>query len=499
MPDVVGDRQATAIAEIDDATLVPELTGTEASSTVGAGRALRQDPAPGTTVDAGTAVAYVLSTGPELVAVPDVEGQSQQDAADAVEAAGLAVGALRDVESDAVAAGAVDEQRPRAGQLVRPGTAVDLDVALGRVNDAPHITTDPTTSHLADGSAWTYDADATDADGVAPGDAGGDTLTWSLQAGPDGATIDPSTGVVAWTPEVGDAGAHDLAVRVDDGAGGLDVQSFTLTVTVPNRAPTAVDDLLDATVGQPRVIDAPELTDNDTDADGDALAIASYGQPQTGTLTQTGPQQLTYTPNQPDSTDVRTRHRADQCPAGHRHHRRVHQHQLPVGAPGRRLPHDGLGDGQRPARAGRGDVHLRHRRRPASPRPLRGTFARPVGPRRQGVHRRGPRRRRCHTLRSDHLHHAGRPGSVGRSGPRRVLRPRGRQRRCPDHGRSQRRRHDHPGRQQAVPDADRDRPVGRRGPGRCSRRDPSGSTASSPPTAARRPPTSTATASPRSW
>ena len=284
---------------------MPELTGTEASSTVGAGRVLRQDPAPGTTVDAGTAVAYVLSTGPELVAVPDVEGQSQQDAADAVEAAGLAVGALRDVESDAVAAGAVDEQRPRAGQLVRPGTAVDLDVALGRVNDAPHITTDPTTSHLADGSAWTYDADATDADGVAPDDAGGDTLTWSLQAGPDGATIDPSTGVVAWTPEVGDAGAHDLAVRVDDGAGGLDVQSFTLTVTVPNRAPTAVDDLLDATVGQPRVIDAPELTDNDTDADGDALAIASYGQPQTGTLTQTGPQQLTYTPNQPDSTDVR--------------------------------------------------------------------------------------------------------------------------------------------------------------------------------------------------
>src|SRR5205085_8347530 len=39
---------------------------------------------------------------------------------------------------------------------------------------------------------YAYDADATDVDG--------DTLTYSLGTAPSGATIDPATGVVRWTP-----------------------------------------------------------------------------------------------------------------------------------------------------------------------------------------------------------------------------------------------------------------------------------------------------------
>jgi hypothetical protein len=72
---------------------------------------------------------------------------------------------------------------------------------------------------------YAYDADAVDIDG--------DTLTYSLVSGPSGASIDPATGLVKWTPP--GAGEYRFVIRADDGHGGTAQQDFTVGVTRRER------------------------------------------------------------------------------------------------------------------------------------------------------------------------------------------------------------------------------------------------------------------------
>ena len=59
-------------------------------------------------------------------------------------------------------------------------------------------------------------------------------------------TIDSVTGLVQWTPLVGQTGTHVVTVRVQDPLGLIDTQSYTLTVSpavgnqppIVNAAPT---------------------------------------------------------------------------------------------------------------------------------------------------------------------------------------------------------------------------------------------------------------------
>jgi hypothetical protein len=95
-------------------------------------------------------------------------------------------------------------------------------------NRAPEITSAaPTSGSEAD--PYTYDVEATDPDG--------DTLTYRLTTSPAGMTIGSAAGLIAWTPDYGQAGDHAVEVLVEDGKGGRDTQSWTITVGETNRAP----------------------------------------------------------------------------------------------------------------------------------------------------------------------------------------------------------------------------------------------------------------------
>ncbi|MCX7892735.1 MAG: Ig-like domain-containing protein, partial [Burkholderiales bacterium] len=72
---------------------------------------------------------------------------------------------------------------------------------------------------------FVYDADATDVDG--------DTLTFSLAEAPEGARIDPVTGLLTWLPEA--PGVYRFVVRVHDGNGGVALQSFDVDVAARER------------------------------------------------------------------------------------------------------------------------------------------------------------------------------------------------------------------------------------------------------------------------
>ena len=71
---------------------------------------------------------------------------------------------------------------------------------------------------------YSYQALATDPDY-------GQTLTYSVASGPSGLSIDPSTGLVTWTPIVAELGRDAVTLKVDDGHDGEATQSYVVDVT----------------------------------------------------------------------------------------------------------------------------------------------------------------------------------------------------------------------------------------------------------------------------
>ena len=99
----------------------------------------------------------------------------------------------------------------------------DFNIVVSPANQAPVITpiTDAT---ITVGETFTYTVEAADPDG--------DTLTYSLTAGPVGMAIDAATGIITWTPTAIES--YDVTVLVSDGNLN-DTQSFTINVISPNR------------------------------------------------------------------------------------------------------------------------------------------------------------------------------------------------------------------------------------------------------------------------
>jgi len=69
-------------------------------------------------------------------------------------------------------------------------------------------------------------------------DADGDTLTYQLTQAPAGMQIDPTSGLITWVPTAAQVGQDAVTVQVNDGRGGIDTQSFS--VTVLNTAPGGI-------------------------------------------------------------------------------------------------------------------------------------------------------------------------------------------------------------------------------------------------------------------
>jgi len=96
-------------------------------------------------------------------------------------------------------------------------------------NQAPTILSTPPAT-ATEGVPFSYDVDATDPDP-------GDLLVYSLPIAPGGATIDPTTGAIAWTPDGGQTGPQSFAVRATDLGGLFDEQAFEVQVAAQNDAP----------------------------------------------------------------------------------------------------------------------------------------------------------------------------------------------------------------------------------------------------------------------
>ncbi|MFZ1324738.1 MAG: PASTA domain-containing protein [Candidatus Contendobacter sp.] len=131
VPDVVGKNANEALIAIGQAGLQSRAVSYEYSPTVASGYVISQAPQSGARVSPNTLVDIVVSLGSQQSTVPNVVGQSQQEAVNALENIGLTVGAVTTQHSSSVPAGHVISQNPAAGVQVDLGSKVDIVISLG--------------------------------------------------------------------------------------------------------------------------------------------------------------------------------------------------------------------------------------------------------------------------------------------------------------------------------------------------------------------------------
>ena len=129
-PSVIGLQLSAATSKLTSAGFSVK-EGDPVYSSVDKGLVAKQTPNAGERLHRHGTVLLQLSKGPELHAVPSLRGLTQQAAEDALTGAKLALGTVRQSYDDTLPAGRVLSSTPGKGQLLAPGSVVDLVVSKG--------------------------------------------------------------------------------------------------------------------------------------------------------------------------------------------------------------------------------------------------------------------------------------------------------------------------------------------------------------------------------
>lgn len=214
------------------------------------------------------------------------------------------------------------------------GSLSDSDnvaITINPVNDAP-LNTVPGTQVVAVDGTLIFGSSTSNGITVGDLDAGGDDVSVTLTAANATVSLGSTTGVVVsgapdavdettltitgplvdinaalngttFRPSPGFAGTANLQILTDDlghsGAGGARSDADTINVTVsppdvPNEPPAPAADVVLLAPGQAGAVIA--VLANDTDVDGDALAVADVSAPAHGTAVRNADNTITYTP-----------------------------------------------------------------------------------------------------------------------------------------------------------------------------------------------------------
>ncbi|NDV97980.1 Hint domain-containing protein [Salipiger sp. PrR002] len=131
-------------------------------------------------------------------------------------------------------------------------------------------------------------------------DVDGDDLTVTEVGEAENGTVTLNEdGTVTYTPNDDYSGTDSFSYTVDDGNGGSDTGTITVNTGIEtnpeaggNTPPVANNDLYSATAAATVTFDP---TENDTDADGDALTISALGEASNGTATLNEDGTVSYT------------------------------------------------------------------------------------------------------------------------------------------------------------------------------------------------------------
>jgi VCBS repeat-containing protein len=166
----------------------------------------------------------------------------------------------------------------------RGGTASGtVAVTVRAVNDAPTFTT----------TSFSGDEDTAISGQVTTSDVEGDTVTLALVGQADHGTVTVgSNGAFVLQPPVDFFGTATFSVSATDAPGATATHQVSIQVRNVNDAPVAHDDELRVGAGTVTL----SLLANDVDADNDNLSVTPLSQPRGGTVSVTGGNVVTFTP-----------------------------------------------------------------------------------------------------------------------------------------------------------------------------------------------------------
>jgi len=161
--------------------------------------------------------------------------------------------------------------------------SIPLIITVDTSTPAPITTTPAATVEL--GASFSYDPASTDEGDV-------DT-TYALVSAPIGMTINPTTGVIQWTPAADQAKTYQFAVRLRDKAGNAALQAVRLTVT--GEIAVLPDDYSVSEDGSLTIPVATGVLTND--GEGESLKATLASDVSHGTLTLNQDGTFTYMPD----------------------------------------------------------------------------------------------------------------------------------------------------------------------------------------------------------
>ncbi|GAB1256202.1 hypothetical protein NBRC116494_07040 [Aurantivibrio plasticivorans] len=164
-----------------------------------------------------------------------------------------------------------------------------VNITVNPVNDDP----------IATGDSATGDEDSTIVGNVLGNDTDPDGDTLSAVAGAyatvqGGSVTILANGDFTYTPLADFFGEDSFDYTLEDGNGGSDTGSVSITVEAVNDIPSVAADAVITDEDSAVVID---VLANDSDADGDALTVSITGAAANGTLVVNGDNTITYTPS----------------------------------------------------------------------------------------------------------------------------------------------------------------------------------------------------------
>jgi serine/threonine-protein kinase len=128
VPFVEGKLQSLAVDELQQAGLVPQVRK-RPNASIRVGEVFEQEPSGGEEVETDSTVVIVVSTGVAKTTVPDVVGESRDDAVAALSAAGLDPDVTEVYSEKPV--GQVTAQKPGPGTRLARGETVFINVSRG--------------------------------------------------------------------------------------------------------------------------------------------------------------------------------------------------------------------------------------------------------------------------------------------------------------------------------------------------------------------------------
>ncbi|MET7306456.1 Stk1 family PASTA domain-containing Ser/Thr kinase [Streptomyces sp. NPDC005571] len=140
VPSLLGQTEKAARQRLSDSGL--ELKGVDRaySDNVDRGKVISSDPKSGARIRGNGSVKIVVSRGPEIVKVPDVQGAGLAEARRALKKVGLVPGMVTKDFSEDIGQGQVIRTDPGAGSERHPDSAVALVVSKGSPVDVPDLT-----------------------------------------------------------------------------------------------------------------------------------------------------------------------------------------------------------------------------------------------------------------------------------------------------------------------------------------------------------------------